>query len=113
MRRYVGFALVGLVAVWLVSFLPPSMSTLSIALVIGLGAAGGNLAREPGDIAALAVGAVVGAASSGLTQAQGTGGPGVGEVLVSAIVIAVIVAVAGFVAAFVSRARRPGPPRSR
>ena len=110
MRRFVGFALVGMLALWLVSFLPPSASTITIAIVVGIGAAGGTVARDGGDVVAIAVGAFTGTAAGGVTRGLGSGGPDASEVITASATIGLVVAAAGFIALVVSRARRPQPP---
>jgi len=113
MRRLVGFAFVAMVAMWLVSFLPPSLSTVAVALVVGVGAAAGSVARGGREVVAAAVGALAGTAVSGLTQGLGSGGPELGEVVNGSATVAVIVLVAGFVSFFVTAVRRPRPPPDR
>jgi hypothetical protein len=113
MRRLVGFAVVGVVALWLLRFIPDGLPMLANALVIGLGAAGGTLARDPREILALAAGAAFGSVAGSLTRDPGTGGPGTGDFLAASVTIGLIVVVAGFVASFVSAARRPTGPPSR
>jgi hypothetical protein len=113
MGRLVGFALVGMIATLLVSFLPPSASTIAIAIVVGVGAAGGSVAREPSAVGWLAVGALVGTAAGGAIQALGAGGPEVSEVITASATVALVVAAAGFIALVVTRARQPPPPRGR
>lgn len=113
MRWYVGFALAVMVALWLVMFLPPSASTIALALVVGVGAAGGTVARRWRDLVALAIGAAVGTAVSGLTQGLGTAGPGLAEVVNGTATVAVVVLVAGTISSFVSASRRPAPPGKR
>jgi len=110
MRRLVGFALGGLVATGIIGFVPPSAPTISLALVVGVGIAGGRLAARPQELVALAIGAFLGAVASGLTRGLGTDA---GEVLVGSLTIAITVAVAGFVSAFLNAARRPAPPAGR
>ena len=110
MRRYVRFAFIGMVAMWLVSFLPPAASTLATALVVGVGAAGGTLAQGGRDIISLALGALLGTAISGLTQGLGAGGPDTAEVINGSVTVAAVIAVAGTVSFFVTDARRPHPP---
>lgn len=107
MRRYVGFALVGVIATLLVSFLPPSASTVAIAIVVGVGAAGGSVARETREVASLAVGALVGTAAGGAIQALGSGGPDASDIAAASATVAAVVAVAGFVALAFARAKRP------
>jgi hypothetical protein len=111
MRRDVAFALFGMVALWLVSFLPREAGTFATAMVVGIGGAAGTLAAGPRDILALAVGAFLGTLASGLTQSLGSGGPMREGVLTGSIVVAVIVAVAGYVAFVVTKARRLPPAR--
>lgn len=113
MHRLVGFALAGMVALWLVSFLPPSASTIALALVVGVGAAGGTVARQWRDLLALAIGAMVGTAVSGLTQGLGTDGPDLAEVVNGTATVAIVVLVAGTISFFVSFSRRPVPPIER
>ena len=113
MGRLVGFALGGMIATLLVSFLPPSASTIAVAIVVGVGAAGGSVAREPREVAWLGVGALVGTAAGGAIQALGPGGPEVSEVITGSATVALVVAAAGFVALVVTRARQPPPPRRR
>jgi hypothetical protein len=111
MRRYAGFALVGMVALWLLSLLPSSASTLANAIVIGLGAAGGTVARDNRDLAALSLGAFVGTLSGFLIHPLARGGPVGPQVLTAGVTVAILVAVAGVVARFVAGSRRPaGPP---
>jgi hypothetical protein len=113
MRRFVGFALVGMIATVLVSFLPPSASTIAIAIVVGVGAAGGSLAREPREVTALAVGALVGTAAGGGIQALGSAGPGTSEIATASATVAIVVAVAGFIALVFARSKGPPSPRRR
>jgi len=113
MRRFAGFALVGTIATMLVSFLPPSTSTIAFAILVGIGGAGGSVAREPREVVSLAVGALVGTAAGGAILALGAGGPGASEVATAAATVAVVVAVAGFIALVFTRARQPSPPRRR
>ncbi|MCI0583259.1 MAG: hypothetical protein L0227_10290 [Chloroflexi bacterium] len=112
MRRLAGFALGGLVAIWVIGFLPPSASTISLALVVGVGVAGGRLAAGPPELVALVVGAFLGAALGGLTRAAGVDGPSRDEVVTASLTIAITVGVAGFLSAFLNAARRP-PPTAR
>lgn len=113
MRRYVGFALAGMVALWLVMFLPPSASTIALALMVGVGAAGGTVARRWRGLLALAIGTMLGTAASGLTQGLGTGGPDLAEVVNGTATVAVVVFVAGTISFFVSFSRRPAAPIER
>jgi len=113
MRRFVGFALVGMIATLLVSFLPPSASTIAFAIIVGIGGAGGTIARELRELVSLAVGALVGTAAGGAIQGLGVGGPGASEVATASATVAVVVAIAGFIALFFTRARQPSPPRRR
>jgi hypothetical protein len=102
-----------MIATLLVSFLPPSASTIAVAIVVGVGAAGGSVAREPREVVWLAVGALIGTAAGGAIQGLGAGGPGASEVVTASATVAVVVAIAGFVALVVTRARQPSPPRRR
>jgi hypothetical protein len=112
MRRFVGFSLGGMVASLLVSFLPPSASTITFAILVGVGGAGGSMAREPREVASLAGGALVGTIVGGLIQAFGSGVPGASEIATASATVAIVVAVAGFVALVFARAKRPpSPPR--
>ncbi|MEW5990536.1 MAG: hypothetical protein AB1736_04205 [Chloroflexota bacterium] len=113
MRRYVGFGLAGTVALWLVMFLPPSASAMALALVVGVGAAGGIVARRRWDLLALAIGAMVGTGVSGVTQGLGTAGPDLAEVVNGTATVGVVFLVAGAIAFFLSSARRPAPPVER
>lgn len=113
MRRLVGFAVGGLVATWAIGFLPPTASTISLALVVGIGVAGGRLAAGPPELVALAVGAFLGAVVSGLTQGLVTDSQGQNEVLTGSLTVAIAVGVAGFVSAFLNAVRRPAPPSRR
>jgi hypothetical protein len=110
MRRFVGFSLGGMVASLLVSFLPPSASTITFAILVGVGGGGGSMAREPREVASL------GAARSSersweAIQAFGSGCRGLGDH--GSATVGLVVAAAGFVALVVSRARQPPPPRRR
>jgi len=113
MRRFVGFALVGMIATLLVSFLPPTASTIAFAILVGIGAAGGSVAREPREVVWLAVGALVGTAAGGGIQALGSGGPAASEVVTASATVAVVVAITGFIALVFTRAKQPSPPRRR
>jgi hypothetical protein len=113
MRRLVGFALGGMVAIWLVAVLPASASTIALALVIGVGVAGGRTARGWPDVVALAIGAFLGAAASGLIQGLGTDGPDAAEVTTGSVTIAITVAVAAALSSIFAAARRPAPPTGR
>ncbi|HEX4897121.1 MAG TPA: hypothetical protein VFV53_02030 [Candidatus Limnocylindrales bacterium] len=114
MRRQVGFALGGMIASLLVTFVPPSSSTITFALLVGVGGAGGSMAREPREVAWLTVGALVGTIAGGAIQALGPGGPGVSQVVTAAATVAIVVAIAGFIALVFARAKRPpSPPRKR
>jgi len=113
MIRFAGFALVGMIATLLVSFLPPSASTVAFAILVGIGGAGGSVAREPREVVWLAVGALVGTAVGGGIQALSSGGPGVSEVATASATVAVLIAIAGFIALVFTRAKQPSPPRRR
>lgn len=107
MRRFVGFALGGTVASLLVTFLPPSSSTIVFAILVGVGGAAGSVAREPLEVAWLAVGALFGTIAGGAIQALGPGGPGVSQIVTASATVAIVVAVAGFIALVFARAKRP------
>jgi hypothetical protein len=113
MRRLVGFALVGMIATLLVSFLPASASTIAFAILVGIGGAGGSVARELREVEWLAVGALVGTAAGGGIQALGAGGPDAAEVATASATVAVVVVIAGIVALVFTRAKQPSPPRRR
>ncbi|HEX5589059.1 MAG TPA: hypothetical protein VFX65_02055 [Candidatus Limnocylindrales bacterium] len=113
MRRLVAFALLGMVAAWFVSFLPPEASTLAIVLVIGIGAGGGIAATRGREVLGLATGAIIGTAWSGVTQAFEPGGPDAAAIANGAATVGLIVFVTGAVAFVVADVRRPQPPVER
>jgi hypothetical protein len=107
MRRFIVFALAGLVASFLVTYLPPSSSTIVFAILVGVGGAAGSIAHEPGEVASLAVGALVGTGAGGAVQALGSGGPAASQIVTASVTVALVVAVAGFIALVFARAKRP------
>lgn len=112
MGRFVGFALGGMVASLLVSFLPPSSSTIAFAILVGVGGAAGSVAREPREVAWLAVGTVVGTVAGGVIRALGSDWPRASEFVTASASVAIVVAVSGIIALVFARARRPPlPPR--
>ncbi|TAK00804.1 MAG: hypothetical protein EPO36_07435 [Chloroflexota bacterium] len=112
MRRTIGFVLAGVVALWLVGFVPASASTIGLALVVGVGVAGGRAAGEPMHVLALAGGAFLGAASSGYARGLAGDGPDMAAIATGSAVVAIVVGVAGLVAHALNAAARPAsPPR--
>lgn len=112
MRRTIRFALGGIVALWLVGFVPASASTIGIALVVGVGVVGGRAAGEPMHVLALAGGAFVGAASSGYVRGLADGGSDLAAIATGSIVVTITVGIAGLVAYTLKAAERPAkPPR--
>jgi hypothetical protein len=96
----------GMVALWLISFLPGDGSSGSVALFLVTMAAGlaGLAARDLRDATAFAVGSFIGTATGGLTQSMTAAGPRPAEVLVTAAMLAVLILVVAGVVHAVSAA---------
>jgi hypothetical protein len=113
MPRLVRFALGGVVTLWLIGLLPPSWSTVALALVVGVGVAGGRVAGRLPEIVALAVGAFMGTLAAAVTPGIGTVGRDGGEILTGALTIAIVVAIAAALSRLVEASRQAAPRRGR
>lgn len=91
MRRFLVFALVGMMALWLTSFLPDSFVLLAVVVAIGVGVLGGLNAKGHLDVTALSIGAGLGTAWSGLTQGFLPDGPTIARILAGVGVVSVLV----------------------